>query len=141
MDQQLIDFTVAAIYAAVLGFIIGVQREKIGKPAGSRTYSLVSLGAAVFTMVSATGFQQFGGAVTTQIASNIVVGIGFLGAGIIIFHDDKVIGLTTAAGLWASAALGMLVGIGRFLEAAVLTLIILIILFTANLEKKFGFRK
>lgn len=140
--EQLIDFTIKAFYAAALGFILGIQREKIGKPAGTRTYSLVALGAAVFTYISATGFQGFGGTnVITAIASNIVVGIGFLGAGIIIFHDDRITGLTTAAGLWATAALGMLVGIGRYLEAAVLTLIILLILFSAELQRKEGWLK
>jgi putative Mg2+ transporter-C (MgtC) family protein len=69
------------------------------------------------------------------------VGIGFLGAGSIIFHDDKVVGLTTAAGLWAAAALGMLVGVGKYFESAILTIIILIILLTVQFQDGKGWFK
>lgn len=138
--EQLYDFAFKSFFAALLGFILGIQREKIGKPAGSRTYALVALGSAVFTILSAQGF--IGPVVDiTRIAANIVVGIGFLGAGIIIFHDNRVEGLTTAAALWVTASLGMVVGIGWYLQALVLAALILIILFTSQIQKKEGWLK
>jgi len=142
---MLTTFVIKTLYAAVLGFVIGIQRERLGKPAGARTYSLVALASAVFTIMSQTGFVS--GAVfnngidPTRIASQIVVGIGFLGAGIIIFHEDKVLGLTTAAGMWAVAALGMVVGVGRYAEAGILAVLILIILAMSSVEEKSGWFK
>ena len=109
--------------AAVLGMVIGFERERMDKPAGLRTYALVSLGSALFTILSATGFKHFEGSVgydPSRIASQIVVGIGFLGAGIIFFTKAKVRGLTTAAAVWVSAAIGMAVGL-EFYSVAVFT--------------------
>lgn len=103
--------------ALILGGILGFQREYTKKPAGLRTYMLVSMGAALFTIISKTGFNEFLDATfrydPSRIASNIVVGIGFLGAGVIIFQGRKVQGLTTAAGLWLAGAIGMAVGVGN----------------------------
>jgi len=102
------------LLAFALGLILGLQREYSEKPAGLRTYSLVATGAALFTIISINGFNQFLVDASrydpSRIASNIVTGIGFLGAGVIIFRDKRVEGLTTAAGLWVAAGLGMAVG-------------------------------
>ncbi len=111
----------------VLGAIIGFERELHRQPAGFRTHSLVSLGAALFTVVSAFGF---GGELVdpTRIAAQIVSGIGFIGAGTILQYRGHIRGLTTAASLWSVAAIGTAAGAGLFVVATVGTVLILIIL-------------
>ena len=110
-----------------LGGLIGVERETVEKPAGLRTHMLVTLGAALFTLISREGF--FGsGADPARIASNIVVGIGFLGAGTIWRSGVTVQGLTTAASLWTSAAIGTAAGAGFYLGAVVATALVMLIL-------------
>src|SRR3989338_10931635 len=106
--------TIQMIYqnalAAFLGMLVGFEREYRGKPAGLRTYMLVALGAALFTILSATSLAGDLGRSSfdpSRIASQVVVGIGFIGGGLIIFKNDRMEGLTTAAGLWATAAIGM----------------------------------
>jgi len=126
------------ILAVVLGAFIGFEREFSRKYAGLRTYTLVSLGAALFAVLSEElpflAMQNFGSVYSfdpSRIISQIVVGIGFLGAGMVIFHNEKVFGLTTAAGIWVTAAVGAAVGIGAYAIAAfatILTLFILVIL-------------
>jgi putative Mg2+ transporter-C (MgtC) family protein len=115
--------------AAALGGAIGLERELDEKAAGLRTHMLVSVGAALFTLVSAYGFHDFladGGAVVradpSRIAAQIVTGIGFLGAGVIFRQGFTVRGLTTAASLWLVAAIGMAAGAG-FWEAALIATI------------------
>ena len=111
----------------VLGAVIGFERELHRQPAGFRTHSLVALGAALFTVVSAYGFV--GPTVDpTRIAAQIVSGIGFIGAGTILQHRGSVRGLTTAASLWAVAAIGTAAGAGLLVMAVVGTLLILIVL-------------
>jgi len=115
------------VLGLVLGAIIGFERELHRQPAGFRTHSLVSLGAALFTVVSAYGFA--GAWVDpTRIAAQIVTGIGFIGAGTILQHRGSVRGLTTAASLWSSAAVGMAAGAGLVIMAGIGTLLILIVL-------------
>lgn len=122
-----IQFLIGSVLAIVLGGLLGWQREKIGKTAGFRTYALVTFGSAVFTMIS---MNAFGMADQARIAAQIISGIGFLGAGMIIHKDGGVIeGLTTAAGLWASSAIGMAVGVGWYLEAVTATLVMFLLLF------------
>ena len=111
----------------VLGAIIGFERELQRQPAGFRTHSLVSLGAALFTVVSAFGFS--GPLVDpTRIAAQIVSGIGFIGAGTILQYRGHIRGLTTAASLWSVAAIGTAAGAGLFVVATVGTVLILVIL-------------
>lgn len=111
----------------VLGAIIGFERELHRQPAGFRTHSLVALGAALFTIVSAFGFT--GPMVDpTRIAAQIVSGIGFIGAGTILQYRGHIRGLTTAASLWAVAAIGTAAGAGLFVLALVGTVLILVIL-------------
>jgi putative Mg2+ transporter-C (MgtC) family protein len=114
--------------AAVLGGAIGAERELRERQAGLRTHLLVSVGSALFTLVSAYGFHEFlvngGGLVRTdptRIAAQIVSGIGFLGAGAIIRQGLSVKGLTTAATLWLSAAIGMASGAGYYSAALIAT--------------------
>jgi len=100
--------------AAALGGAIGLERELRERQAGLRTHLVVSVGAALFTLVSAYGFSGFGSRVDpTRIAAQIVTGIGFLGAGAIIRQGLSVRGLTTAASLWLVAAIGMAAGAGE----------------------------
>jgi putative Mg2+ transporter-C (MgtC) family protein len=109
--------------AAALGGAIGVERELRERQAGLRTHLVVSVGAALFTLVSAYGFESFGGRVDpTRIAAQIVSGIGFLGAGAIIRQGLSVRGLTTAASLWLVAAIGMAAGAGYWDGALIATL-------------------
>jgi putative Mg2+ transporter-C (MgtC) family protein len=101
-------------WAALLGSIIGVERNVRRRPAGMRTCFCVSLGAALFTVVSVEIARRTGDTSTTRIASNIVQGIGFLGAGVILRERGSVIGLTTAATIFAVAAMGMAAGGGLY---------------------------
>jgi len=113
------------LLAAALGAIIGYQRERAGKPAGLRTHTLICIGAALFTIASLYGF---GGADPARIAAGIVTGIGFLGAGAIIRTREHIVGLTTAASIWAIAAIGLTAGAGLYLISVVTTAVIMIIL-------------
>ena len=116
------------LLAVALGAIIGYQRERTGKPAGLRTHILICAGAALFTVVSLYGFGA--AADPARVAAGIVAGIGFLGAGAIIRREEGVVaGLTTAATIWAVAAIGLAAGAGLYVVSAVTTAIILIVLF------------
>ncbi|HEY3578161.1 MAG TPA: MgtC/SapB family protein [Gaiellaceae bacterium] len=109
--------------AAALGGAIGLERELRERQAGLRTHLVVSVGSALFTLVSAYGFIDFGVRVDpTRIAAQIVTGIGFLGAGAIIRQGLSVRGLTTAATLWLVAAIGMAAGAGYWEGALIATL-------------------
>lgn len=115
------------LLAVLIGGLIGLEREYSSKDAGFRTLILISLGSALFTMFSVFIATED----TDRIASNIVTGIGFLGAGVIFLSDNRVKGLTTAATIWVTAALGMGAGAGFYyltIAGAVLTLIALFLL-------------
>jgi putative Mg2+ transporter-C (MgtC) family protein len=113
------------LIAAGLGGLVGFEREISDQPAGFRTHILVSLGAALFTLVGAYSFDE-PGADPTRVAAQIATGIGFIGAGVIFQRGGSIKGLTTAASLWVTAALGTAVGFG-FWEAALTTAIITVI--------------
>lgn len=119
--------------AALLGGAIGLEREYRSKEAGFRTHFLVGLGSALFMVLSLYGFDDFIGIQGIQrdpsrIAAQVVSGIGFIGAGCIIFQKNAVKGLTTAAGLWVTSAIGMTAGAGCYALAAVATALVLICL-------------
>lgn len=117
--------------AAFLGAVVGFERELARKVAGIRTHSLVCLASALFTAISVDAFRAYVGTMgydPSRIISNIVVGIGFIGAGAILKHGSKVEGTTTAASLWAVAAIGVTVGVGLFKEATIITALIYTIL-------------
>lgn len=118
----------AMVLAVFLGGVVGYQRQQRGKSAGIRTHALVTLGATLFTLLSRFGFGFGPETDPSRVAAQIVVGIGFLGAGMILHQKNRVVGLTTAAGLWAAAALGMTIGVGWYAIAGVATLFILTIL-------------
>jgi putative Mg2+ transporter-C (MgtC) family protein len=129
--------------AALLGSIIGADRERLAWAAGLRTHMLVSVGACLFMIVSAFGFADVLGAKNvvldpSRVAAQVVSGIGFLGAGSILLRGEVVRGLTTAASLWSVAAVGLAVGGGLYIEAVAATVVILIILAGVKpLEERF----
>jgi len=108
------------LVALVLGAIVGLERERQERAAGLRTVTMVSLGSCLFTIVGAYGFSQTD---PSRVAAQIVTGIGFLGAGTIFLRKDLVRGLTTAATIWAVAAIGMASGTQRYFEAVFTTLL------------------
>ena len=118
-DNKNIEYGVRLLVACICGAIIGVERYKRSKGAGIRTHMLVALGAALFTIISKYGFEDVVGleniqADAARVASNIVTGVSFLGAGLIFVRGDKVQGLTTAAGIWVTAAVGLTIGCGMY---------------------------
>jgi len=127
--------------AAILGGVIGIERLRIHKATGVRTLALISMGSCLFTILSWQGLLHSGlDFEPTRIAAQIVTGVGFLGAGVIIFDKHKVVGLTSAAGLWVTAAIGMAVGFGHYWIAIFGTLIVLfflLIIGKLNLDEKF----
>jgi len=112
-------------WAALLGAIIGIERNIRKRPSGMRTGFCVSLGAALFTIVSVEIARRTGDSGTTRIASNIVQGIGFLGAGVILRERGSVVGLTTAATIFAVAAMGMAAGGGLYAVSGIACALIL----------------
>ncbi len=112
------------LISALLGGILGIDREILHKPAGLRTHILVSVGASLLTMISIFYFSMD----YARIVANIIVGIGFIGAGAIIGSRGHVQGITTAASVWIAAAVGISVGVGYYLVATVTTLICLLVL-------------
>ncbi|HTW47598.1 MAG TPA: MgtC/SapB family protein [Acidobacteriaceae bacterium] len=113
--------------AAALGFAIGLDRELHHRPSGVRTNVLICFGAAMFTFLSVV-IAGGGSANRGQIASNIVQGIGFLGAGLILHNRDRVSGLTSAATVWAVASIGMACGAGLYVTAILATVLVLVVL-------------
>jgi putative Mg2+ transporter-C (MgtC) family protein len=115
--------------AALLGGIIGFERDWYGHAAGLRTNILVAVGSCLFTILSITGFPLQGAAQdTARIAAQIVSGIGFIGAGVLLRGENRVRGLTTAATIWQVAAIGMAVGVGFYFLAVFTTLFTIAVL-------------
>ena len=113
--------------ALLIGFLIGLEREISKKPAGLRTHMIISLASALFTMLSFSSSFGVNFADPTRIASQILTGMGFVGAGVIISTGGHVKGVTTAASLWITAAMGMAMGLGEYTLAAIgLTLLTLL---------------
>lgn len=123
-----VEFILRILAAAGMGAVIGLERELRSKEAGIRTHFLVALGSALFMIISAYGFEgaQAGRFDVARVAAQVVTGIGFLGAGVIIFQKNSVHGLTTAAGLWVTAAIGLGCGGGLYVLAGVSTLLVLL---------------
>ena len=127
------EFTIflKVLLGAFLGSVIGFEREISHKVAGLRTHALVCLASALLTAVSADGLGQYVGNSSydpSRIVSNIIVGIGFIGAGAILRQGSRVQGTTTAASLWAVAAIGITVGLGFYLDAVLVTATVYLVL-------------
>ena len=134
-----LDLSFRLVAAAALGLAVGFEREIHGHPAGLRTHMLVAVGSGLFTVLSAYGFAGVEDRIAnvaaidpTRIAAQIVSGIGFLGAGAILKDGIVIRGLTTAASLWATSAVGMAAGAGEYIIAAVSTGVILVSLWPIN---------
>lgn len=119
-----LQYLIGILVAVILGFAIGFERKLRFKEAGIRTHTIVCVGAALMMVISKYAFdgQQ---ADASRVAAQIVSGIGFLGAGIIMFRGQKMYGLTTAAGIWATAGVGMAAGAGLYIVAVGATVIII----------------
>jgi putative Mg2+ transporter-C (MgtC) family protein len=122
---NVLDLMLRLLVALILGGAIGLERERQERAAGLRTVTMVALGACLFTLLSAYGFERGD---PSRVAAQIVTGIGFLGAGTIFLRKDLVRGLTTAATIWATAAIGMAAATAQYFEAAFTTLLVLAVL-------------
>lgn len=121
------------LLAVALGFMIGFERKMRSKEAGIRTHTIVCVGACLFTIVSLYGFD---GSDKARVAAQIVSGIGFIGAGMIFYNKSTIHGLTTAAGIWATAAIGMAVGVGMYIISVVASAIIILVQWIMHLNIK-----
>lgn len=128
IDEKEISLRLALAF--LVGAFIGAERKTRHKPAGLRTHALVGLGAALFTIISVYGFLEFTGPPyfranmdPARIAAQIVVGVGFIGGGLIFRDDNKVSGLTTAASIWLTAGLGTGIGAGMYFTVFVATVL------------------
>ncbi|MBO6117951.1 MAG: MgtC/SapB family protein [Bacteroidales bacterium] len=131
------NFVLRLCLASVLGLAIGFEREMHAKEAGVKTHLLVAMGSCLFMILSIYGFEGFYDKDHTsfdpsRIAAQVVTGIGFLGAGTIIFRKNIIRGLTTAAGLWVTCAIGLACGCGFYYIAMAATVLVLISIFLAN---------
>lgn len=143
------EFIIRIALAGVLGAAVGLERELRAKEAGTRTHFLVSMGSALFTILSQYGFDEslkvyssLASFDPSRIAAQVVTGIGFIGAGTIIFQKHVVKGLTTAAGLWVTAAIGMTVAMGLYALAIGSTILVLCCLEVFNyVMRRFGMKK
>jgi len=128
-DDLTIRIIIQLVLATLLGLAVGLERERHRKAAGMRTYALVCLGSALFTILSLDGMRALepsGAYDASRIAANIVMGIGFIGAGLIFLQGNMVRGLTTAAAIWATAAIGMAVGMQMYTVAIISTALVLL---------------
>lgn len=119
--------------ALLCGFIVGIERQLAGKPAGIRTSSLICLGAYCFVAIGSLVAEE---AEVARIVAQIVTGIGFIGAGVILAREGSIIGVTSAAVIWVLAGIGILIGFDRYLSAIFLSLVTVGILTGVNLMEK-----
>jgi len=145
-SQHEIDMMIRLSISALLGGLIGIERESHGKDAGFRTYAIVCIGSALTMIISTELFEMYHSRGATaldpsRVASMVISGIGFLGAGAIIRFPQGIKGLTTAAGIWAAAAIGLACGLGMFKIAAFTTVLVLIVLiFFSKIDQFLGGR-
>lgn len=125
------------VIAAILGFTIGCERKYRAKGAGIRTHTIVCLGSALMMIISKYAFASTPGYDPSRIAAQIVTGIGFLGAGIIVYKRNEIKGLTTAAGVWATAGVGMAAGAELYILALGSTILIIMVQVVLHFHFKF----
>lgn len=123
-DLLILEVLLRLLLAVVIGFAIGFERKMRFKEAGIRTHTIVSIGSCLYMLIS---IYAFDGADKARVAAQIVSGIGFLGAGMIFYHKEMIHGLTTAAGIWATAAIGMACGAGWYIVSIIATILIIAI--------------
>lgn len=127
-----VEYLVRIFVAACLGLLIGSERKNRNKSAGIRTHVIVALGAALIMIVSKYGFMDVEKADAARVAAQVVSGIGFLGAGVIFVRNNLVNGLTTAAGIWATAGVGLALGAGMYVVGISSALLVLLIQFVMH---------
>ena len=133
------DVILKLILAVFLGMLVGAERFLVHKEAGIKTHALVSMGSALFIIISelmVAKYANVGGFDPMRMASQVVVGIGFLGAGTIMLSGSRLKGLTTAGGLWVTAGIGMSAGFGLFSLAIISTVLVLLILIVIYIIEK-----
>ncbi len=140
-DIDTLHITIRLLLALTLGGLVGLEREQNNHAAGLRTHILVCLGATLIMLLSMYGFNEFVNELNVRIdparlAANVITGIGFLGAGTIVFNGSSISGLTTAASLWVVAAIGLSVGAGFYYPAVISTVMVLISLYILNKVEK-----
>ena len=128
MTPQDWDFILRLLLAGFMGGLIGLEREMRAKGAGIRTHFIVALGSALFMIISMYAFEGTDKFDSSRVAAGVVSGIGFIGGGVIIFQRNVIRGITTAAGMWVAAAIGLACGAGMYPLAAAATLITLLVL-------------
>lgn len=126
-NSSLLDMTLRLVVATLCGFAIGFERKTRSKEAGIRTHAIVALAAALMMVISKYGFPETPGRDAARIAAQVVSGIGFLGAGIIFYRRDMLHGLTTAAGIWATAGIGMAIGAGMVATGIICSTLLLLL--------------
>ena len=145
MDTSYFQFIFGLILAIVFGGAIGLEREYKKKEAGLQTYTLVALGSCLFTIIATNLFSFFSARGNInfdpgRIILAVATGIGFIGAGVIIHRQDRVEGITTAAGLWVTASIGVATGIGLYMLAFIVTLLVIFILIVFGELERFLFK-
>lgn len=120
------EIIIRLVLSAIIGMIMGLEREFKYSPAGMRTHALVCLGSTLFTLASFSIEKPY--LDMSRIAAQVALGVGFIGGGVIFKAKDKILGLTTAANLWVLAAIGLIIGIGNYFAAIVTTALALILL-------------
>ncbi len=141
-----IEIIIRLAVAVGLGALLGLERTLAGKTAGLRTYAMVSLGSGLFVIISQIVSSSVGGSFDPlRMAAQVIAGIGFIGAGLVIFQDHKITGLTTAAGLWVSAGVGMASGFGLYGVAIIATIFVMLIFtimwFVESALRRFSYKK
>ncbi len=131
---QQLTYLVPIVISAILGFFIGFERKQRYKEAGIRTHALVCMGSALMMVVSKYAFSDSGDFDASRVAAQIVTGIGFLGAGTIVFRKQTIHGLTTAAGIWTTAGVGMAAGGGLYILATLSALLIIAIQYLLHIR-------
>lgn len=127
-----LEYMLRVVIASILGLIIGIERKNRNQSAGIRTHAIVALGAALMMVVSKYGFADVEKADASRVAAQVVSGIGFLGAGVIFVRNNLVNGLTTAAGMWATAGVGMAMGAGMYVIGLLSALLMVIVQFAMH---------
>ena len=139
--QHLLRVVIRLLAAMIFGGIIGIQRERSGKAAGFRTHMMVCLGTSVFVITCASVGMQFDA--VSRVIQGLVTGIGFIGAGTILKleGEEEIKGLTTAAGIWMTAAIGVAAGLGREMTAVISTLLVLAVFLLEKPLERIGARR
>ena len=132
--MQQLEYLIPILIAAFLGSVIGFERKKRTKEAGIRTHALVCMGSSLMMVISKYAFSDSGDFDAARVAAQIVTGIGFLGAGTIVFKNRSIHGLTTAAGIWTAAGVGMATGGGLYYLAAGATVLVVFIQFVLHID-------